>query len=389
MRILRLGLKDWKNFAKVKVELAPRVFIIGNNGVGKSNLLDALGFLRDIANPEGGGMQQAIGKRGGMKKIRNFYNRRDSSVGIWVETENDSGTWRYEISLKQEKGQRNVSLESEIVKHNNRIILRRPNNDDKKDPARLTQTALEQIGANKEFRALAEFFQGIKYIHIVPQLIRYSSEIKGNTMPGDPFGQDIMDAIAATNAQTRKSRLSRISEALGKIKPALKESDKANFDFEFYRDEKTGKPHLHFKYPNWRRDDMVQTEEILSDGELRLIGLLWTLTGSHPVILLEEPEISFNEKIISELPNIFADVVEGKKRGKRQQVIMSTHSYALLEDPDITAEEILLLRADGENTDVVRGSDHPRIKIDMKHGISAGTAALRYALPQYKDEFFA
>ena len=327
-----------------------------------------------------------------MKKIRNFYNRGDSSVGIWVETESDDGKnkWGYEIFLKQENsGQRRVLVKSEIVKHNGKIILRRPNNDDKKDPARLTQTALEQIAANDSFRALAEFFQSIKYTHIVPQLIRHGSEIQGNVLPNDPFGQNFMNTIAATNEKTRKSRLRRIGAALRRIKPATKESDKANFDFEFYRDEKTGKPHLRFKYPNWRRYDMVQTEEILSDGELRLIGLLWTLTDSHPVILLEEPEISFNEKIISELPNIFADIVEGKKKGRRQQIIMSTHSYALLEDPDITSKEILLLRADGENTDVVRGSDHQKIKIDMKHGISAGTAALRYALPQYKDGFFA
>ena len=392
MRLVKLGLKNWKNFAKVEVELAPRVFIIGNNGAGKSNLLDALRFLRDIANPKSGGMQQAIETRGGMKKIRNFGNRRDPSIGIWAETKSDDGKdkWGYEIFLKQENnGRRRVLVKSETVTHNGEPILRRPDDKDKKDSVRLTQTALEQIAANGSFRSLAEFFQSIKYIHTVPQLIRYGSKIKGNILQDDPFGQNFMNTIAATDEKIRKSRLRRIDAALRKIKSTPKGSGKTNFDFEFCCDENTGKPHLRFKYPNWRRYDMVQTEEILSDGELRLIGLLWTLTGSHPVTLLEEPEISFNEKIISELPNIFADVVEGKKKGKRQQVIMSTHSYALLEDLDIAAEEILLLHADGENIDVVRGCDHPSIKIDMKHGVSAGTAALRYALPQYKDELFA
>ena len=62
---------------------------------------------------------------------------------------------------------------------------------------------------------------------------------------------------------------------------------------------------------------------------------------------------------------------------------MSTHNYELLDDPDITDEELLLLHEKQEKTDVVRGCDHPRIKVDMKHGLSAAKAALRYA--QTKD----
>ena len=384
MRLVKLGLKNWKNFAKVEVELAPRVFIIGNNGAGKSNLLDALRFLRDIANPKSGGMQQAIETRGGMKKIRNFGNRRDPSIGIWAETKSDDGKdkWGYEIFLKQENGgQRRVLVKSEIVKHNDKVIFSRPNIEDKKDPGRLTQTALEQTSVNMKFRALAKFFQDIKYIHIVPQLIRYGSEIQGKVMPGDPFGQDIMNAIAAVSPRLQKSRLGRIGRAIKTIKPAF--AGGGDLNFEFIRDKNNGKPHIKFKYPGWRQHDMVQTEEILSDGELRLVGLLWTLMESHPVVLLEEPEISFNEKIVSALPNIFADAVESKKKGQRQQIIMSTHNYELLDDPDITDEELLLLHEKQEKTDVVRGCDHPRIKVDMKHGLSAAKAALRYA--QTKD----
>mgnify|MGYP002781015023 CR=1 FL=1 len=41
MRFTRLQLKNWKNFRKVDVELQERVFIVGPNAGGKSNLLDA------------------------------------------------------------------------------------------------------------------------------------------------------------------------------------------------------------------------------------------------------------------------------------------------------------------------------------------------------------
>ena len=40
------------------------------------------------------------------------------------------------------------------------------------DPERLTQTYLQQVNVNKEFRPVADAFAAIRYLHIVPQLIR-------------------------------------------------------------------------------------------------------------------------------------------------------------------------------------------------------------------------
>ena len=49
MIIQKLILHNWKNFQNVEVSLSERCFIIGANAAGKSNLIDALRFLRDIA----------------------------------------------------------------------------------------------------------------------------------------------------------------------------------------------------------------------------------------------------------------------------------------------------------------------------------------------------
>jgi AAA domain, putative AbiEii toxin, Type IV TA system len=42
---IRLHLSTWRNFASVDVRLQNRVFVIGPNAAGKSNLLDAFRFL--------------------------------------------------------------------------------------------------------------------------------------------------------------------------------------------------------------------------------------------------------------------------------------------------------------------------------------------------------
>ena len=63
MMIAKLYLKNWRNFKKADVTLRDRVFVVGPNASGKSNLLDVFRFPRDIARSEGGGLQRAVKDR--------------------------------------------------------------------------------------------------------------------------------------------------------------------------------------------------------------------------------------------------------------------------------------------------------------------------------------
>lgn len=46
MQFTHLRLSNWRNFASVDVSLSLRMFLIGPNASGKSNLLDVFRFLR-------------------------------------------------------------------------------------------------------------------------------------------------------------------------------------------------------------------------------------------------------------------------------------------------------------------------------------------------------
>ena len=89
MLISKLKLQNWRNFRKMEVDLRERVFVIGPNASGKSNLLDVFRFLRDVAQPKGGGLQRAVAARGGMTKLRCLLARRDPEVLIEVELAED------------------------------------------------------------------------------------------------------------------------------------------------------------------------------------------------------------------------------------------------------------------------------------------------------------
>lgn len=52
LRFRRLRLEKWRNFLEVDIPVHDRMFLVGANGSGKSNLLDAFRFLRDAARRE-------------------------------------------------------------------------------------------------------------------------------------------------------------------------------------------------------------------------------------------------------------------------------------------------------------------------------------------------
>ena len=69
MRLTHFTLHNWRNFKEADFDLQDRMLVVGPNASGKSNLLDALRFLREVASA-GGGFQQAVANRGGLPRIR-------------------------------------------------------------------------------------------------------------------------------------------------------------------------------------------------------------------------------------------------------------------------------------------------------------------------------
>ena len=112
MIVSHLSAKNWRNFQHVAVDLRERQFIVGANASGKSNLLDVFRFFRDIAKPEGGGLQKAVKDRGGVSKIRSLAARRDPEIELEVHLAESAGeppTWRYALGLRHARLSQYVS----------------------------------------------------------------------------------------------------------------------------------------------------------------------------------------------------------------------------------------------------------------------------------------
>lgn len=373
MRITGITLKNWRNFKSATTDITTdTVYLVGPNAAGKSNFLDALRFLRDIAKPIGGGLQTALKERGGFSKVRCLHSRGTRAGGgtdlvITLKLlDEEGGNWIYDLAINfPRSGGRDTPLVvREVVTKNGQTILRRPTDGEKEDQEQLAVTYLEQAAQNGSFRPLSAFFAAITYVHLVPQLVKFGERIAGRLLPDDPFGQAFMKRIADAPNRTRESRLKKISDTLQDIVPGLEA-------LSFEKDIE-GHPHIEMRYKTHRVHAAKQNEDQLSDGTLRLIALLWLLQESRSApLLLEEPELSLNEEIVRQLHRIFEKF--GKK--SKNQIFITTHSYALLSNPGIPPEAIFTVNpTEGEGSKITPPSEKATLAI--RNGIAAADVVL-------------
>ncbi|HEV3257885.1 MAG TPA: AAA family ATPase [Gemmataceae bacterium] len=367
LRFTHLRLQNWRNFTQVDVDLQGRVFLLGPNASGKSNLLDVFRFLHDIASI-GGGFLAAVGKpwRGGFSKLKSLTGRHHADIGIEVHMGNDKSPrqWEYELHFAQEA----ISLpkiKRERVVKQGKELKRRPDRQDDKDPLRLTQTYLEQVSVNQDFRELAEFFTSVSYLHLVPQVVRrliYAASSE------DPFGGSLLRRIADLPEKERTARLRLIRDALRAAVPQLKE-------LQFSFDPVERQPHLQSEFEHLQ--GALQQEDQFSDGTLRLIGMIWSLLDGTGPLLLEEPELSLHPALLRVLPWLFYRIADREPR----QVMVSTHSPELLREEGIGLNEVLLLQPGPEGTSVQPAGSFEQIQTLVSAGLNLDEAVMPHTSP--------
>ena len=331
LRLTRVRLRNWRNFVAAEVRLGRRAFLVGPNASGKSNFLDALRFLRDLARPEGG-LQWALAQpgRGGFKNVRCLFARKPSDMVFDVDVGNDREptAWRYLLEVNQHRvGNRTyVTVERERVERNGSVVIDEKRPETNVDWLTFTQTHLEQVQRNQKFRDLAEFFTSMRYLHLVPQIVR---DPRRHLVAGDdPFGGDLLLRIKATPKKLREPRLKRLRDALAIAVP--------NFEDLRLKDDPGGRPHLEADFKHWRPHPTIHTEEFLSDGSLRLVGFLWSVLERGGPLLLEEPELSLHEEVVAQLPRM----IERMQSRSGRQVIASTHARAIIDAPGVGLNEV-------------------------------------------------
>jgi predicted ATPase len=363
LRFTRLQLENWRNFTSVDVELPRRVILVGPNDSGKSNFLDVFRFLHDMAVAEGRFMT-AISKRGGAARVKSLAAKHGTDVALHVFVGNDRSKrrWEYELSFRRDDYLERITKEQVLAQ--GKAILSRPDKEEEKDAIQLTQTHLEQVSRNLKFRELVDFFASITYAHLVPQVLR---RLVFPSTSDDPYGGNLLRKIAALSEGERGKRMALVRQALCAAVPQLE-------DVEFWLDNSKD-PHVRVRYEHMH--GIWQLEDQLSDGTLRLFGLVWAFLDGTGPLLLEEPELCLHPGVVRHLPQMFSRLQGLSGR----QIFISTHSPELLRDEGIGLHEVLLLQPGPDGTTVRPASDFEEIKTLVGSGLSLEEAVLPKTSP--------
>lgn len=332
--IRRLIVEGFRSIRSEVVDFDNPTFLVGRNGSGKSNLIDALVFLSEAITAP---LTEVFSQRGGGRAVCHGSTRsggedEDRHLGLGVVLENLSDeitSARYSLQISASgPGRRTYAVQREQC-----FVERRGRQRDWFDRTwgqafrssigglrlRLTGEALglSMLGGDERFFPVYQALQSIRLYAIEPHRVRERRpRIAGSTLSRDGYNAAnvLMDV-----RERDPDDLQRICELMEPIVPGLQRIDVREYGHQIG---------LEFTQ---RRDDspseLTLDASSMSDGTLRALGLLAAVyqPQSPSVMAIEEPEARLHPGAL----DLIMDVL--RFAGERTQVVATTHSPEILD----------------------------------------------------------
>ncbi len=338
--IRRLRASRFRSLGKdVTLDLGALTVLVGQNGAGKSNTIDALVFLADCMQI---GLEGAITKRGGISAIRHAGTHgHPFDVTVRVEATRDGVDADYEITLTGD------SVEQYRVKRE-RAEVRRPEGTvqfrveagswvegptDLRPRVDATSLALPMLAGDERFGPLAEALRSVTSYSIFPEELRQPHKYDPKR-PMDRHGTNWVSILKDQELDTWKPDLVTVLNRLTGDIVDVKFAPVAGFLVMQFKHEHDAKA----KRKQW----LEAAQE--SDGTLRVAGMLAALLQRPrpELIAIEEPELTVHPGAL----RLLCDYIrEGTDEG---QIILTTHSPDLLSLLD--ASEVRVVERVGDET---------------------------------------
>ena len=365
----RVKIRNYKSIGQCDIALGPLTVLVGRNGAGKSNFLDALRFVVDGLQTS---LDHAIKSRGGIDEVRRRSTGHPRNLAIQLEmnlSDMRVGTYEFEISARHGGG---------FCVKQEHLIVRAANNEIKakyrvKD-AEIVQSSFETMppavtdrlflvtaSGIPEIRTIYDALLAMGFYNMNPQAMKeLQSPDAGELLLRD--GSNI--ASVMTRLQNDKQQVNdRIKAYLATIVPGITEVARVQLGpretLEF-RQEVVGSKHP------WRF-----YAASMSDGTLRALGALVAVTQlagrKDPIKLvgIEEPESALHPAATGALMDAL------REAASHTQVVVTTHSPELVDQIDPSNDTLLVVASNQGNTDIAP-VDAASSKAIMKHLYSPG-----------------
>jgi len=366
--------------------LTPMTAVIGKNGVGKSSIFDAFGFLSDCMQTD---LETACNaqNRGGFDKLVSSGLNQPITLTIYYRESKNDRPITYEVAIeKDEKSGLPVVLNERLrqraknqSKGQPRSFLRLEKGkgsvwtgDDSVegddafmreiqfDPHKLAIVSLaEQFKENPRIAQFKQFIQSWYLSYFTPDSARKIPQAgiqKHLNLHGDNVG-NVVQYLERNHPILFKRILDDISRkipGIGTIEP--------------YRDKITNNLYLLFKDKGFVTPF---TQQQMSDGTLKMFCYLLLLQDPSPppFICIEEPENGLYHKLLETLAHEFRQHATGKKGAS--QIFITTHQPYFVDALEPNEVWVLEKGSDGFSA-IRRASDDPVVKNLVAEGLPLG-----------------
>lgn len=338
--ITRLILKRFRSIASDTIDFGPMTILVGRNGAGKSNIIDAFRFLADAV---GVPLQSALDMRGGVQAVRHRSapTGYPPNLGMGIEFRLSNGNaptrgrYAFEIRALPNYGFEVIREQCRLWKDNALVTWFERTGNDFSSSARGLQPSLDSqalalpvAGGVAEFAPLLKAMAGIRTYSLEPSQIREMQDPDSGTSL-KPNGSNVASVLQELQRQ-RDDDYQQLCELLSAIAPGtikvrpIQHGKKLSLQFE----------------QAWGEKKSVKFEAFaISDGTLRALGILAAIF-QHPsptLLAVEEPEATLHPAALG----VLMDAMELASR--RSQVILTTHSPEVLDAEWIQPEHLRIV----------------------------------------------
>lgn len=343
--LTRVVLRNYKSIGNCDVRLQPLTYLVGANGSGKSNFLDALHLVRDALS---GSLDNALNERGGLAEVRRRSSGHPNHFGIRLEFNLPSGEQgHYAFNIGAVKGGGyEVQFEECVVSgfgkgpyyQIERGKLKR-SSEETFPSVTADRLALVAVSGMTAFRPVFDALTSMGFYNLNPKLMRELQKPQEGRLLKS-IGENIASVIGHLE-RVAPEQVKIIQEYLQTVVPMVHGIERKQIGpmetLEF-RQEMAGANHP------WRF--LAQS---MSDGTLRALGVLTALFQGNrdyaPTLVgIEEPETALH-------PAASAALREALVRASvHTQIIITSHSPDLLDDPDLSVDALLAVVSEAGET---------------------------------------
>jgi predicted ATPase len=321
LKIRSLSLEGFRSFEAERIDFDELTFLVGRNGSGKSNLVDAFQFLSDIMY---GSIPMAVSQRGGIEAVchRPSLTRGQGRIAMRIDFDGPQGTIAHyafetagmsEFGLRVEKEQCHITSAGEtdwFDRTQGGLQSSQPGVAPLLDPGSL---ALPILGGVAAFAPLLRTLSLLRVYVLLPGRLRDPQK------PGisDRLLSDGSNAVNVLHSLEKETPgdLDRLSEWLSAMVPGTT---------RVRTEEQGGWLTLKFE----QNGQPVPLDALnMSDGTLRLVGLLAAVFQKRPpsVLVIEEPEANLHPGALGSIGDLL------QLASRKTQVIATTHSPEILD----------------------------------------------------------